>query len=273
MAEIAPVHLRGRIVGIFGACFQIGSVMMNGVMIGFSTWTTSNWQWRLPLLLQAVPAFIVCATIYLLCPESPRYLAMKGRNEEAAQVIAKVMTSNNDVNAPIVPLMMAQIHESLESAQKGVKSLRAAWDFRVFFTRRVGYRTMLIVVYSLFQSWNGGGIITYYLTPALETIGITKPIDQTGINLGLTAVYFVFTAFGAWLIDKMRRRTLIFAGLLSCIFTQTAATITSWKYSEKPQGGTAALTLVWIFAYQILSASFIATMHNLYPIEISESTT
>lgn len=48
MAEIAPVHMRGRLVGIFGACFQIGSVLMSGIMMVFSTWN-SDYQWRLPL--------------------------------------------------------------------------------------------------------------------------------------------------------------------------------------------------------------------------------
>lgn len=182
MAEISPVHLRGRLVGVFGACFQIGSLMMGGVMVAFARWTTSNWQWRAPLLLQAVPALIVCATIYFLCPETPRFYVMKGDKEKARQVIAKYMTSNNDIHAPIVPLMMRQIQDSLDSGARGTKSLRAAWDFRVFFTRRVGYRTAVLAAYSLFQQWNGGGIISYYMSPALETIGITAPLSQTGIK-------------------------------------------------------------------------------------------
>ena len=35
MAEIAPLHMRGRLVGIFGACFQIGSVVFLAVMYAF----------------------------------------------------------------------------------------------------------------------------------------------------------------------------------------------------------------------------------------------
>ena len=160
MAEIAPVHLRvrhgywadtdkqGRLVGIFGACFQIGSVVMGGAMVGFSRWDTSDWQWRLPILLQCVGPVFVCSSIYFLCPETPRYLILKGRYDEARVVIAKTMTTHNDINAPIVPIVFRQIEESLESATAGTKTLRAAWDFRVFFTRRVAFRTSIIVVYS-----------------------------------------------------------------------------------------------------------------------------
>lgn len=122
--------------------------------------------------------------------------------------------------------------------------------------------------YSVFQQWNGGGIITYYIVPALETIGVTRALSQQGINLGLTSTYFVFTLAGSYIIDKFRRRTLIFSGLIAIIILQTAATITSWQYSLSGTEAASALTILWIFLFQIFSSLFIATMHNLYPVEI-----
>jgi MFS family permease len=265
MAEIAPVHMRGRLVGVFGACFQVGSIVMTAALMGFTKWTTSDWQWRCPLILQGLAPLVVCVTIYLWCPESPRYLVMKNRREDAKKVIARYMTTSNDINEPIVPLVVQQIEDSLETSRTGLK---AAWDFRPFFTKAVRYRTIMLLIYSIFQQWNGGGIIGYYLTPALETVGITESIDQIGISLGLTGIYFVFTAFGAWIIDFFRRRTLIFAGLITFVLAQTAVTITSWRYNVEPSHPTAILTVMWVFVYQVCSASLIATMHNLYPVEI-----
>jgi hypothetical protein len=52
------------------------------------------------------------------------------------------------------------------------------------------------------------------------------------------------------------------------IVFQTATTITSWQYSIHATTATAALSILWIFLYQTFSATFVATMHNLYPIEI-----
>ncbi|KAK7703058.1 hypothetical protein SLS64_009329 [Diaporthe eres] len=204
----------------------------------------NNYQWRIPLILEAFFPLLVCATIYFLCPESPRYLILKGRREEARKVIAKYMTTHDDVDAPIVPLIMQQMEESIESSRTGKW---AAYDYRVFFTKAVGYRTGVLILYSIFQQWNGGAIISYYLSPALDTIGITAAVDQLGINLGSTMVYFVFEFVGAFLL---------------------AATITSWQYSLHESHATAVLTVVWIFIYQVCSASLIATMHNLYPVEI-----
>jgi MFS family permease len=106
------------------------------------------------------------------------------------------------------------------------------------------------------------------MTPSLQQLGIDGTKQQLGITIGTTAVYFVFTAVGSFLVDKFRRRTLIFIGLISMIVFQTATTITSWQYSLHANTAVAALTLLWIFLYQTFSATFVATMHNLYPIEI-----
>lgn len=116
---------------------------------------------------------------------------------------------------------------------------------------------------------SGGGIIGMYLDPALETIGITKKLDVLGINLGLTSTYFVFTLVGAYIIEYFHRRTLIFAGLISIIIAQTAVTLTSWQVEQQENASYLSyLTVLWIFSFQVCSASFIATMHNLYPVEL-----
>ncbi|WQF76656.1 Putative major facilitator, sugar transporter, major facilitator superfamily [Colletotrichum destructivum] len=264
VAEIAPIHLRGRIVGIFGAFFQVGSMMMIGIMMGLTKFD-SDWQWRLAFFIQAIFPLLVCIFIYILCPESPRFLYMRGKKDEARRVIARYMTTSNDINHEIVDLMILQIEESIETTKAG---FRATWDFRVFFTRPVWFRTFVLAVYAVFQQWNGGGIIGYYLSPALDTIGITGQLEQLGINLGSISIYFVFTLFGSYIIDYFRRRTLIFAGLISIIIAQTAVTITSWQYNLTESKTTAILTIVWIYCFQICSATFIATMHNLYPVEL-----
>ncbi|KAG9660734.1 MFS general substrate transporter, partial [Aureobasidium melanogenum] len=228
MAEISPIHLRGRLVGIFGACFQVGSLGMTGAMIGLTT-LEGNYSWRIPLLLQAGLALVVCVTIYLLTPESPRYLVKVGNRDAAKHVVAKYHTTSGNLDEPLVNVVISQIDESLENE----KALAGAWwDYRIFFTKLLGSQS------------NGGGIITYYLTPALILVGIKKPMEQLGI------------------------RCLIFADLISIIILQSATTITSWQYSVNSTHAAAGLTILWVYTFQVCSATFIATMHNLYPVEI-----
>jgi hypothetical protein len=61
-------------------------------------------------------------------------------------------------------------------------------------------------------------------------------------------------------VDYFKRRTLIFAGLIGIVCMQTAATITSWQYSLSPTNATSALTIMWMFMFQVISALTIATM-------------
>ncbi|KAJ5799508.1 uncharacterized protein N7518_001576 [Penicillium psychrosexuale] len=264
IGEISPIHLRGVMVGFFGACFQVGSLAMLGAMIGLTELPGNN-SWRVPLILEALFPTIVCLGIYLITPESPRYYILRGKRQKAKEVIAKYHTTSTNINEPIVDIVVRQIEESLENDQTGY---RAAWDYRVFFTKAARFRLLVLFLYSLFQQWNGGGIITYYMVPSLQQLGIKGEKQLLGINIGTTAVYFVFTAVGALIVDKFRRRTMIFVGLISMIIFQTATTITSWQYSLHATTAAAALTILWIFLYQTFSATFVATMHNLYPIEI-----
>ncbi|KAJ5382784.1 Major facilitator superfamily domain general substrate transporter [Penicillium concentricum] len=264
IGEISPLHLRGLMVGFFGACFQVGSLGMLGAMIGLTELPGNN-AWRIPLILECLFPAIVCSTIYLITPESPRYYVLKGNREKAKEVVARYHTTSGDINEPLVEIVVRQMEESLEADTTGYRS---SWDYRVFFTKVARYRLLVLILYSLFQQWNGGGIITYYMAPSLEQLGITNEKSVLGVNIGTTAVYFVFTAVGALIVDKYRRRTLIFIGLISMIIFQTATTITSWRYAVEPTIPAAACTILWIFLYQTFSATFVATMHNLYPIEI-----
>lgn len=148
-------------VGFFGGCFQVGSLTMLGAMIGLSS-ISGNSSWHISLILEAVFPVIVCLTIYFWTPESPRYYIMRGKREKAKQVVAKYHTTSTDVEEPIVDIVISQIEESLECDRAGYRS---SWDYRAFLTKTARYRLLVLVLYSIFQQWNGGSIITYYVSP------------------------------------------------------------------------------------------------------------
>ena len=130
---------------------------MNAGMIGTANMAeseTNNWSWRLPLLLQTFFPVVVCSLIYFITPESPRYLVIQGKREQAREVIAKYQTNSGSLDEPIVNIVTSQIEESLETSRTGYKQ---SWNFAVFVTKNVRYRLFVLIIYSMFQSWNGGG--------------------------------------------------------------------------------------------------------------------
>ena len=91
-AELAPPELRGLLVSFY----QLATIL--GIMLSF--WfgyasnniggtgdTQSNLAWQLPSIIQGIPAVLLALGIWWL-PFSPRWLAKKGRDEEALNTLA-----------------------------------------------------------------------------------------------------------------------------------------------------------------------------------------
>lgn len=76
--QVAPTHLRGAL----GSVTQIG--ICSGILVAqVVNLLLAVEQWRSMMMLAAVPAVILILGMGLICPESPRYLASKGKTAEA----------------------------------------------------------------------------------------------------------------------------------------------------------------------------------------------
>lgn len=113
---------------MFGAGFQVGSLCITAAMIGLSK-MGGSWSWRIPLLLEALFPAIVCATIFFLNPESPRYYVMRRKPDAVRRVIAQYHTTNGDMNQPIVDMVVSQIEASIENDRVGSRSSRTTGCF------------------------------------------------------------------------------------------------------------------------------------------------
>ena len=91
-AEISPPEMRGFIVSFY----QFATIL--GIMLSFWIGYGSNHMggtgdgqtdlaWMLPSIIQGIPAAILAVGIWWL-PFSPRWLAKKGRDEEALKVLS-----------------------------------------------------------------------------------------------------------------------------------------------------------------------------------------
>ncbi len=86
-SETSKSHRRGQLVMIEGALITGGICLSYWLDFGFSFLDPSEIAWRFPIAFQIVFALIIIAFILEL-PESPRWLILKGKEDEALTVLA-----------------------------------------------------------------------------------------------------------------------------------------------------------------------------------------
>lgn len=101
------------------------------------------------------------------------------RYEEAIAILAKYH-ANGVIDDPLVQLEHREIMQSIEAEQ-----LNSQTAYSDFLKKQNHHRLFLLVVIAIGTNWVGNGIITYYLSPILNQIGMTSTSDQACLNLGL----------------------------------------------------------------------------------------
>lgn len=104
-------------------------------------------------------------------PDSPRFLAYRGRHEDAHKVLAKYH-ANGDINDSLVLQELAQIQAGLAQDEESTK-----WS-SLLATKENRMRTFIVTIMTLSTLWSGQSILTYYFSPILTSIGITSTPQQ-----------------------------------------------------------------------------------------------
>lgn len=133
MAETLPAKTRGLGLAITYSVYYVGSLLCAGVTYGTAS-IDGSWSWRLPCLLQAVFSGS-CALILLFVPESPRWLAYHGYNEEALMVLASTH-ADGDRDAPVVRLQHQEILDTLAFERSEGQKLSYKQMFRTKNSRK-----------------------------------------------------------------------------------------------------------------------------------------
>jgi MFS family permease len=154
LVEISPPAYRGTIAGAYNTFFYVGSILATSSVYGCHRYMADqgNLDWRIPIWLQAVCAGLVLLVVKFF-PESPRYLVLNDKHEEARQIIT-TYHANGDPNHPLVDL---QIKEMLYSVQ-GIP--KATWkdlfDLSILVESKASrYRLVLNMVWSWFGQFSG----------------------------------------------------------------------------------------------------------------------
>jgi sugar porter (SP) family MFS transporter len=220
IAEIAPAEIRGRMVSFN----QLNIVL--GISVAFFSnylilklgqsdiaWTEAlrlaDWNWRWMLGIETLPAILYFFAL-MIVPESPRWLAMHGRDDEALQVFEQV-GGPDQARADL-----AVVHATLsaEAEEKG-GSIRQLFQPAMKLVLTIGISVAIL------QQITGINSVFFYAPMIFEQSGIgTDASFMQAILVGI--VNLVFTVAAMALIDKLGRRPLLgfgLTGIAVCMFT------------------------------------------------------
>lgn len=132
------------------------NISTNSWNLGFAWIPDHEVAWRFPLAFQILFAVIIFTSVSNL-PESPRWLVMSGRDDEAYEVLEALNDKSRD--DPIIRNEFNAIRETLKEMSKGsYRSLFKMSEYREF------HRVVLAYVNQMFQQISGINLITYYVS-------------------------------------------------------------------------------------------------------------
>ena len=219
IAEIAAPEVRGRmvsfnqlniVIGISAAYFSNYLILSLGQsdLSWAQTLGLGEWSWRWMLGMETLPAIIYFLALFFV-PESPRWLVMKGREEEAEIIMTRA--SGKEQAATAIRDVHASLHAEA-SEEKG--TLRELFQPAMKLVLTIG------IAVAILQQITGINSVFFYAPMIFEQSGVgTDASFMQAVMVGL--VNLVFTILAILTIDKLGRRPLLLFGLTviaACLF-------------------------------------------------------
>lgn len=234
ISEIAPARWRGMMVTLYQLAITIGIAVSYWVDLAFAHAGTS---WPPMFGIAAVPSIIFLIGM-LINPETPRWLASRGRWEEANRVLTRVGSGQNNATA------LEEIRTSLisEHTHGALHELL-----------RPGLRLALLVGVGLavFQQFVGINTIIYYAPTIFGMVGFNSnaaAIMATSI-VGVVNVFATIVA--CLLVDRAGRRPLLLWGTAGMVLALVGLSLVFLLHSTHVGGLTLLFLMLYIVAFAI----------------------
>lgn len=193
IAEVAPRQTRGAMVSTYQLMITIGIFIAYLSDTGFTY--VESWRWMLGVI--AIPGALFLLGVLAL-PESPRWLMLKQRAEDAGDVLQKLRG-----DARLAREELSEINQQLGNPQQGWRLFLQNRNFR----RAVGFGVVMQVV----QQFTGINIVVYYAPRIFADMGY-----GTGAQMAFTAAVglanMLATLIAIVWVDRAGRKPILYGG-------------------------------------------------------------
>lgn len=187
IAEITPKNLRGGLTTTNQLSITTGTLVV--YLLGMLV------EWRLLAIMGIIPCVLVILGLFFI-PESPRWLAKVGKNEEFEAALQALRGKDCDVSSEA-----AEIREFVAELERLPKA-----SIKDLFQRRYAHSIIVGVGLMVFQQLAGINAIIFYASEIFQAAGFSS---GHAASVAVAALQVPMTAMGALLLDKSGRRPLL----------------------------------------------------------------
>ncbi|KPM38696.1 hypothetical protein AK830_g7864 [Neonectria ditissima] len=263
-SEIAPLRIRGLLVGMHGVMIGTGYALASWVGLGFFFVNASGAQWRIPLAIQCLPPLCLAAGVMML-PETPRWLLTKDRAVEAyaAYKMTRAETTDDIItNESAIREEFDHLHGQL------IQQQREAISFLDLFKRPSMRKRCIIGFLTMFGAQATATIVINNYGPILyRSLGFNS-LQQLLIASGWVSV----APFGNWInaavVDRIGRVNMLVFGVVGCIVALIGECITVSIFQRTGARSAASAAVFFLFLHiGVFTLSIDATTY-IYASEI-----
>ncbi|QPG75037.1 hypothetical protein FOA43_002377 [Brettanomyces nanus] len=246
-----PTH-KSATTAAYNSSWYLGAIVASWVSYG-TKGISSNWSWRIPTILQGFFPVLQSLLLPFFVSESPRYLVAKGKVEEGKAILSKWHGGDLKESEMLVDYELTEIQLALE--QERIQHEESSYkDFIKTAANRK--RLWIFCWLSVFMQLSGNGLVSYYLSKVLTSIGITSTSEQLVVNAGLTIYNWGCSLIQSlFIVPRIKRRHAFncsLFGMLICfiIWTILSAVNQERDFKDKSLGkGVLAMIFLYYFCY------------------------
>lgn len=250
IAEVSPARIRGTLVSWnqFAIIFGMLVVYFVNYLIRENLAETpdaiaaamTRIGWRRMFLSESIPAGLFFLLVFVI-PETPRYLVMKGRADDALDILVRI-NGREEGNS-----VLAEIKENVKEKTEKVFAYG---------------KTVILVgaLLSFFQQAIGINVVLYYAPRIFENLGASSDASMLQ-TVVMGVVNIIFTLVAIFTVDKLGRKPLLIVGSIGMMVGMIALAV----FSFSDLIGIGALVFIIIY-----TASFMMSWGPICWVLISE---
>ncbi|KAF4124297.1 Sugar (and other) transporter [Geosmithia morbida] len=232
ISEISPPEIRGTLLVLEELSIVIGIVVAFWITYGTQYIDGTHWSWQLPFVIQIIPGvFLGLGATFL--PFSPRWLASKGRDDEALKNLAKfrqLPETDSRVRREWLEIIsesrfqkqvLSERHPDLvkPGTSNAIKLEFVAWTdcVKKGCWRRTHVGAGIMFFQQRCHQFVGINALIYYSPTLFGTMGLghNMQLIMSGV---LNMTQLIGVASSLWTMDRFGRRNLLMLGsVLMCI--------------------------------------------------------